>query len=102
MTVIIFQGSNDGEIFRNRKGFFSLNVQVTCDADMKFIDVVARWPGSAHDATIFMNSLLRARFEAQEFPNCVLLGMIIIYYTKDVSRILKHFCGIFINSAFYR
>ncbi|XP_031332890.1 putative nuclease HARBI1 [Photinus pyralis] len=56
-------GGDDGEIFRNRKGYFSINTQVICDADMKFSDVVARWPGSAHDATIFMNSRICARLE---------------------------------------
>lgn len=67
-------GGDDAEVFRNRKTYFSLNVQVTGNADMKFIDVVARWPGSAHDATIFANSRLRARFEAREFPNSLLIG----------------------------
>ncbi|CAH1969940.1 unnamed protein product [Acanthoscelides obtectus] len=35
-------GGVDGEIFRNPKGFFLLNVQVMCDLDMKFTDVVAK------------------------------------------------------------
>lgn len=62
------------EVFRNRKSYFSLNVQVTESANSKFLDVVARWPGPTHDATIFANSNLRARFEANQFQNCVLLG----------------------------
>lgn len=71
-------GGEDGEIFRNRKGYFSINCQVACDANMKILDVVARWPGSAHDATIFNNSRLKARFENREFPNCILLGIIML------------------------
>nr|CAI5867887.1 unnamed protein product [Callosobruchus analis] len=50
-----------------------MNVQAVGSADLKFLDVMARWPGSAHDATIFANSTLRARFENHEFPNCLLI-----------------------------
>nr|CAI5845980.1 unnamed protein product [Callosobruchus analis] len=56
-------GNENAEVYRNRKSYFSMNVQVVGSADLKFFDVVARWPGSAHDATIFANSTLRARFE---------------------------------------
>ncbi|XP_001951909.1 putative nuclease HARBI1 [Acyrthosiphon pisum] len=44
--------SDIGEQFRNRKG----------------------WPGSVHDSTIFDNSLIRAKFENNEFGNTFLLG----------------------------
>ncbi|XP_026319164.1 putative nuclease HARBI1 [Hyposmocoma kahamanoa] len=56
--------SHTGEEFRNRKGYFSLNVQAVCNAKLLFMNVVARWPGSAHDATIFNNSELRAQCES--------------------------------------
>lgn len=49
-------------------------MQVTTNADLKFIDIVARWPGSAHDATIFANSRLKVKMETGEYPNCILLG----------------------------
>jgi hypothetical protein len=65
-------GGNDGEIFRNRKGYFSVNIQAVCDPELKILDIVARWLGSAHDSTIFNNS--RIRFENGEFPNALLLG----------------------------
>lgn len=55
------------ETFRNRKGFFSYNVQVLCDANNIIRNIVARWQGSAHDATIFANSRLRFRLENEEF-----------------------------------
>lgn len=67
-------GGDDGEIFRNRKAYFSINVQVICDADMRILDIVARWPGSVHDTTIYNNSRIRARIENGEFPNSILLG----------------------------
>jgi nuclease HARBI1 len=56
-------GGNDAEIYRNRKGYFSINVQLTCDNTGYILDVVARWPGSVHDSTIFDNSYIRAHLE---------------------------------------
>ncbi|ENN83098.1 hypothetical protein YQE_00541, partial [Dendroctonus ponderosae] len=67
-------GGEDAERFRNRKGYFSWNVQTICDAQLKIIDIVARWPGSCHDQTIFNNSRIKSRFSNGEFPNCVILG----------------------------
>ncbi|XP_044597440.1 putative nuclease HARBI1 [Cotesia glomerata] len=67
-------GGDDAEIFRNRKGHFSINVQVICNARLEIIDIVARWPGSAHDSTIFNNSRIHNRFENNQFGNALLLG----------------------------
>ncbi|XP_051165640.1 putative nuclease HARBI1 [Leptopilina boulardi] len=67
-------GGNEAEIFRNRKGYFSINVQATCDANLKFSNIVARWPGSAHDATILNNSRLRGCAEAGEFGDGIILA----------------------------
>jgi len=64
----------DGELYRNRKGFFSLNVQALVNSNLEFMDIVARWPGSSHDSNIFDNSRLKARMEILEFPDCVILG----------------------------
>lgn len=33
---------NIGEKFRNRKGYFSINVQAVCNSQMKFLNIVAR------------------------------------------------------------
>lgn len=75
--LFVFLGGDNAEIYRNRKSFFSLNVQCLTDAKLKFLDVVARWPGSTHDATIFANSSIRARLETGEFGGSVILGMCI-------------------------
>jgi len=56
-------GGNDAEIYRNRKGYFSINVQLICDQSGYVSDVVARWPGSVHDSTVFDNSHIRAVLE---------------------------------------
>ncbi len=59
--------SNIGEEFRNRKGIFSINVQVVCGHNQEIYDIVNRWPGSTHDSRIFNNSSIKLRFENQEF-----------------------------------
>lgn len=41
---------------------------------MQILDVCCRWPGSAHDATIFANSSLYQRLQLNEFGNSAVLG----------------------------
>jgi hypothetical protein len=67
-------GGENGETFRNRKGFFSFNVQTVSDANLKILDIVARWPGSSHDSTIFNQSRLCGRCENNEMGNGLLMG----------------------------
>ena len=59
-------GGPDAELYRNRKGFFSINCQVVCDHKHKLTNVVARWPGSVHDSRIWNNSKLCREFENGE------------------------------------
>ena len=56
-------GGAMAEGFRNRKGFMSLNVQVVCGPNLEFLNIVIRWPGSAHDNRIFENSGVMVSFE---------------------------------------
>lgn len=67
-------GGEFSELFRNRKGFFSINVQVVVNAKLEIIDIVARWPGSTHDATIFDNSRIKALFEMGALNDGLLLA----------------------------
>jgi len=67
-------GGDNAEVYRNRKQYFSLNVQTICNAQLKFQNIVARWPGSAHDSTIFNNSKIRGRFERGEMGDSLLIG----------------------------
>lgn len=64
----------NAEIFRNRKQFFSLNVQTIADPSLKIRDIVIRWPGSSHDSHIFRNSALCAAFENGRFGENVIVG----------------------------
>lgn len=67
-------GGPNAEVYRNRKQFFSINVQTVCDADLRIQNIVAHWQGSAHDSNIFRRSNIRRRFESGEFGNKVLVG----------------------------
>ncbi|XP_015371814.1 PREDICTED: putative nuclease HARBI1 [Diuraphis noxia] len=67
-------GGDNVEVYQNRKGFFSINVQTICDANLKIQDIVARWPGSSHDSTIFNNSAIRSKFERDEMKNSILVA----------------------------
>ncbi|XP_041364333.1 putative nuclease HARBI1 [Gigantopelta aegis] len=61
--------------FVNRKHFHSLNVQVIFDAEYKLMEVVAKWPGSTHDARILHESGIKQMFDRRLFPGgCHLLG----------------------------
>ncbi|KAK4871968.1 hypothetical protein RN001_016092 [Aquatica leii] len=71
---MISPGGDNAELYRNRKGWFSINVQAVCDASLKITNIVARWPGSVHDSRIFNTSLLRAKLEAGEYGNAWLIG----------------------------
>ncbi|XP_066596517.1 putative nuclease HARBI1 [Prorops nasuta] len=54
------------EVYRNRKGYYSLNVQRIVGPKMEFLDLVPEWPGSQHDSTIFQNSRAFVRFREQQ------------------------------------
>ncbi|KAJ8930924.1 hypothetical protein NQ314_016222 [Rhamnusium bicolor] len=59
-------GGEIGEIFRNRKRQFSLNVQVASGPNIEILDIDVRYPGSTHDIVIFDRSALRVRFETRQ------------------------------------
>lgn len=67
-------GGDDAEYFRNRKGYFSFNVQTLCDHNLKIRDIVARWPGATHDTQILNHSTLLAKLERGDFGNGLVLG----------------------------
>lgn len=50
-------------LYVNRKHYHSINVQVVFDAHYRFLDIVARWHGSVHDARILDESGLKVMFE---------------------------------------
>ena len=62
-------------VFVNRKHFHSLNVQFIFDANYKILNVLAKWPGSVHDARILNESGIKRLFDSGMVPpGCHLLG----------------------------
>ena len=47
--------------FRGRKAFTTQNVMAVVDFDLRFTYVLASWGGSANDATILADVLMRER-----------------------------------------
>ncbi|XP_071652147.1 putative nuclease HARBI1 [Temnothorax longispinosus] len=64
---------NIDEVYRNRKGYFSLNVQVVIGPRTEILDIVPDWPGSEHDSRIFQNSRIYMRYR-QHNLNGMLVG----------------------------
>lgn len=71
---ILSPGGQNAEVFRNRKTYFSINVQTISDTDLLIRNIVARWPGSVHDSYIFDNSEIRMLFENKRICGGHLLG----------------------------
>lgn len=71
-------GAQNKTMFYCRKQYYAINTQIVCDSNAKVLDIVARWPGSIHDETIFINSNIFERFLSGEFVrnqrNSILLG----------------------------
>ena len=74
-THVLLKGAKLGEdayAYINRKREKTINVQLMCDSNFRITNVVARWPGSAHDSRILRHSAI-----AQEFEDGRKLGILI-------------------------
>ena len=65
-------GGEQAELYGNRKGYFSINVQAVCDATLCFTNIVCRWPGSTHDSRVFSNSALCCQLEDGSIDGIIL------------------------------
>lgn len=70
--VPIRKPSQNAAAFRNRKGYFSVNTQITCDDRLQIRDIVCRWGGSTHDSRIFDNSNLHNICEQGQIHGIIL------------------------------
>uniref|UniRef100_A0A672MID1 Uncharacterized protein n=1 Tax=Sinocyclocheilus grahami TaxID=75366 RepID=A0A672MID1_SINGR len=57
-----------------RKGYPAINVQIVCDYQGMFTDIVAKWPRSTHDSFVWANSAVCQVSEEGGFGDSWLLG----------------------------
>ncbi|KAK0140061.1 putative nuclease HARBI1 [Merluccius polli] len=72
--VAIKAPTTDEYAYVNRKQYHSVNVQIICDAEITFLNVVARWPGSTHDSFMLRQSSVGRRLQAGAVQDGWLLG----------------------------
>ena len=72
--IPIIAPSVDEHAYVNRKNFHSINVLAVCDADIIYLDLVARWPGSHHDSFTMSTSSQCDQFERGLHEDGWLLG----------------------------
>jgi hypothetical protein len=72
--IPIKKPSTDEHLFVSRKGFHAINMQGVSDANMKFLSVTIKFPGSTHDSYVWNNSAVARKFEQGELGNAWLLG----------------------------
>uniref|UniRef100_M3XJB1 Putative nuclease HARBI1 n=1 Tax=Latimeria chalumnae TaxID=7897 RepID=M3XJB1_LATCH len=74
MHVAIRAPSVNEPAYQSGRNFHSMNMQVVCDAKCKITNVVAKYPGSCHDAYILQQSSLGNLFENHEEHEGWLIG----------------------------
>nr|XP_021195845.1 putative nuclease HARBI1 isoform X1 [Helicoverpa armigera] len=62
IRIVNTPGCQHHEVYRNRKSYFSINVQAVVGPQTEFLDIVARWAGSTHDSRIFQMSRVYMKY----------------------------------------
>lgn len=65
--MLFISGGNEPEIYRNRKQYFSKNVQVVAGPSLEILDIVTGYAGSSHDQHVFNMSLISIQFCVSNF-----------------------------------
>ncbi|XP_066600749.1 putative nuclease HARBI1 [Prorops nasuta] len=67
--VKIVKPEEHPEAYINRKGYYSIQLQVVCDHELKFINCYAGQVGSVHDMRVFKLSNFSNLLNEENFPN---------------------------------
>ncbi|KAJ1093740.1 hypothetical protein NDU88_006832 [Pleurodeles waltl] len=72
--VALVPPKDSEQVYRNRKSYHSMNVQVVCLADQYISHVNAKFPGSVHDAYVMRNSSIPYVMEQLQRHRVWLIG----------------------------
>ncbi|GBM27838.1 Putative nuclease HARBI1 [Araneus ventricosus] len=61
-------------IYMNRKSFYSINVHLICDVNMRILNINEKYPGTTHDAFIWRHSAIRNALLANNEAGSWLIG----------------------------
>ncbi|XP_061475754.1 uncharacterized protein LOC133381148 [Rhineura floridana] len=65
--IPIMAPTGQGKVYINRKGFYSILLQGTCDHTGRFINIEVGWSGKNHDSFVFRNSAIYQAMDAGVF-----------------------------------
>ena len=73
-TLIPIQstGGQYSEVYRSRKGGFSMNCQVVCNEKLEIMNIVTGYPGATHDARVWGNCSLNWDLEENNVEGMLL------------------------------
>ena len=74
LHIQIIAPHEDEFAYVNRKKFHFINIQGICNANLLFLDVVAKWPGSSHHSFILQTAQVNDDFENGKYVDSWLLG----------------------------
>ncbi|XP_036145440.1 putative nuclease HARBI1 [Monomorium pharaonis] len=75
---------NNSECYINRKGYHSIQLQVICDSNLKFLHCYAGQVGSVHDMRVFRLSRLQTMFTEDNFPENSLYWEMLHMESKNI------------------
>ncbi|XP_064419089.1 putative nuclease HARBI1 [Latimeria chalumnae] len=74
MHIGIITPREEPLLYLNRKGYYSINVEVVCDAECNILNVAANFPGSSHDSYVWKHCGLSTVLSGLPYGSGHLLG----------------------------
>ncbi|XP_053405189.1 putative nuclease HARBI1 [Mercenaria mercenaria] len=100
--IPIIAPSQNEEVYVCRKNYHAINVQAVVDHRARFIDLVAKWPGSTHDASIFDNCGLKDdNLRMLGYGSQNLIGRLIMTSFGTTDHLERHELGHLLGDSGY-